>query len=90
MWKVSINYFSVGNVFLGFFYNVVPTLVFISDTFRMLSDLFSNALEVENYILHLERKVESSEGVEECKTRTDQFLRKDNSVPGILIMHQTR
>lgn len=75
---------------LFFFYNVVPTLVFISDTFRMFSDLFLNPLEVENYILHLERKVESSKGLEECKTRTSQFVSKDNSVPGILIMHQTR
>lgn len=64
-------------------------MVFISDTFWMLSDPLSNPLEVENYNLHLERKVGSREGVEEYKSQTSQFLSKDSSIPGILIMHET-
>jgi len=55
----------------------------------MLSDPFSNPLEVENYNLHLERKAESREDVEECKTRTSQLLSKDSSVPGIFVVHRT-
>lgn len=54
----------------------------------MLSDPFSNPLEVEN--CSLQREVKSREGIEECKTRTSQFLSKDSDVPGILMMHQTR
>lgn len=61
---------------------VVPTLAFF---FQILAEhcliLFQiKPLEVENYDFHLERKVGSREGFEECKTHTCQFLSKDNSI----------